>query len=121
MCFTDDLDVTTTASSIPNKAALVKIAINADGVITKVVDNGLAATDVIDETATTVSSISNGTVKVDNDARAYELSDSVVVYIWDADDEEWQVKRANQLKGTHAVFYETDDDKDGIDIVLAWE
>ena len=119
--FTDDLDVTTTASSIPNKAALVKIAVNADGVITKVVDNGLAAADVIDETATTVSSISNGTVKVADDTRAYELSDSVDIYVWDADDEEWQVKRPNQLKGTHAVFYETDDDKDGIDIVLAWK
>ena len=118
---TDLKDKAKETPSTPNKAALVKIAINTDGVITKVQAHGLKGSDVIDETKTTVSSISNGTVKVDNDARAYELSDSVVVYIWDADDEEWQVKRPNQLKGTKAVFYDTDDDTDGFDIVLAWE
>lgn len=111
----------TETSSTPNKTALVRITIDADGVITKVQAHGLTGGDVIDETATTVSGISSGNVKVDNDARVYKLSDSVVIYIWDADDEEWQVKRANQLKDTHAVFYDTDADTVGIDIVLAWK
>ena len=116
---TDDLNETATAST----GALLKIEINSDGVITKVSAHGLTEGDVVDETAATVSAIDGKVITCtdNNSSSSYRLADNVVLYVWNSDDEEWQIKSTlSSLRKKHVTLYDTDDDTTGFDVVLAY-
>ena len=110
------------------KDQLVKIFINADGVITKVEDHGLKAEDneyVAASDTTTVTKISGRVITVsvdkDTDGEAFRIADDAVIYVWNTDDEEWQVKTSlSSIRNLHVSLYDTDDDTTGFDVVMAY-
>lgn len=114
------------------KDQLVKIFINADGVITKVEDHGLKAEDneyVAASDANTVVKISGRIITVaaskeaadEGNGDAYRIADNAVIYVWDTDDGEWQVKTSlSSIRNLHVSLYDTDDDTTGFDVVMAY-
>ena len=110
------------------KDQLVKIFINADGVITKVEDHGLKAEDneyVAASDTTKVTKISGRIITVsvdkDTDGDAYRIADNAVIYVWDTEDKEWTVKTSlSSIRNLHVSLYDTDDDTTGFDVVMAY-
>ncbi|MCI8631748.1 MAG: S-layer homology domain-containing protein [Firmicutes bacterium] len=106
---------------------LVKIFINADGVITKVEEHGLKAEDneYVAANDNIVTKISGRVITVaadkDADGEAFRIADDAVIYVWNTDDEEWQVKTSlSSLRNLHVSLYDTDDDTTGFDVVMAY-
>lgn len=106
---------------------LVKIFINADGVITKVEEHGLKAEDneYVAANDNIVTKISGRVITVaadkDADGEAFRIADDAVLYVWNTDDEEWQVKTSlSSLRNLHVSLYDTDDDTTGFDVVMAY-
>ncbi len=120
--FTDD-ETLAAYSQTTTDAGLQKIVINADGVITdaeNVVED--RDVDVIKVSTATVTAVSSSDRNIEFDNGTYRVASGAVIYIWDADDEEWTIGTIGKLKGKMIKAYTTDeDDVVGFDIILAWE
>ena len=105
---------------------LLKISIDADGVITKLEAHGLTGDEYVAASETdTVTKISGRTITVaadrDSDGNSYRIADNAYIYVWDADDEEWTVKTSlSSIRNCYVSLYDTDDDTTGFDVVMAY-
>lgn len=123
-----ELDLADDAVASGSAVELLKIAINADGVITKVEAHGLKAADdeYVAATSDIVTKVSGRviTVAADKDAtdtNSYRIADDAVIYVWDTEDEEWTIKTSlSSLRNLHVSLYDTDDDTTGFDVVMAY-
>lgn len=103
---------TTTAA-----AELKEIKIDADGVITEI--NTADVTSVAALSLTTAASVSGKIVTVDG-TDSYRVADDAVIYVYDADNG-WEVKALSAVKRlANVVFYDTDEDTTGFDVLMAW-
>lgn len=125
----DALGDTNTASDYPlttTTSGLAEITVNADGVVTEVNNSLSAGTDIDvieDLSAATVTAISSADRTFSIEGDTYKVASGAVIYVWNADDEVWEVKTAiSTLRGKYVKAYTTDeDDVTGFDIILAWE
>lgn len=103
---------TTTAA-----AELKEIKIDADGVITEI--NTADVTSVAALDMTTAASVSGKIVTVEG-TYSYRVADDAVIYVYDADNG-WEVKALSAVKRLeNVVFYDTDEDTTGFDVLMAW-
>ena len=125
-------DLTAAERALANNAVtsgaaveLLKISIDADGVITKLEAHGLNAGDneYVAATTATVTKISGRVITVSNDSGSdsYRIADNAYIYVWDTDDEEWTVKTSlSSIRNCSVSLYDTDDDTTGFDVVMAY-
>ena len=100
---------------------LYQINVDADGVIKNISVVSLAATDI--EEITTVSGVKAAKLEITgDDGKVYGLTEKVVMYYYDADEEEYVILTSmTNLKNKHVMLFRTDSDLDGFDIVVAYD
>jgi len=103
---------------------LYEVKVDANGVVTAVNainPANLAQAPVEVATVASVKTKTN-TVEITTNTKAtYVLTKNVVIYYYDADEEEYVIIKSTELKNKHAFLIQTDDDLDGADIVVAFD
>jgi len=102
---------------------LVMITVDSNGVVTEMVDAELEveATQGFSDNVT-VNAIDGSIITLfDGVDKSFKVATGAVIYEWNYDDEEWEVKTSvSALKGNEIYMYQTTDDVVGFDIILAW-
>jgi hypothetical protein len=106
--------------------AVVKFTVDTAGVITNVSAPSTGANNDIEKAVTgattTIKAISGNRIQDSaTPSNYYDLTADVAVYIWNATDSKWEVKRVVDLKDHFFKLYMTDEDLGAYDIVVAWK